>query len=88
MIRFEGVRSLWAGYFVTLMRDVPFAAVYFLSYEYGKMLQKKLIDKKQLAAPNHLLAGAIAGGVRYEVNSYILCYIIIDYIILYYISFA
>lgn len=68
MIRFEGVRSLWAGYFVTLMRDAPFAAVYFLSYEYGKLLQKKITGLDHLSAPNHLLAGAVAGGIRYPHN--------------------
>lgn len=63
--RREGIHSLFAGYSVTLMRDAPFAAIYFLSYEMMKESQKALFGQKNLNTANHLFAGAIAGGIRY-----------------------
>ena len=40
----EGIKGLWTGYSISVMRDAPFAAVYFLSYEVLKSLQAMLIS--------------------------------------------
>jgi len=40
LLKTEGVRGLWAGYTIAALRDVPFAMVYFLSYELTKHAQK------------------------------------------------
>lgn len=44
LLREEGIKGLWTGYSISLMRDVPFAAVYFLSYEVLKSLQAMLMS--------------------------------------------
>ena len=49
------------------MRDVPFASIYFLSYEYGKIMQDQILNYIKLDdkgyTPSNLLAGACAGGI-------------------------
>lgn len=65
----EGVRrGLWRGFGVTLMRDVPFAATYFTTYELAKHQQTQLLLARagqegvaRLGTVNHLAAGAWAG---------------------------
>ena len=65
----EGIRTgLWRGFWVTLMRDVPFAATYFTTYELAKHTQSKLLlariptgESPTLGTLNHLAAGAWAG---------------------------
>ena len=42
----EGVRALWAGLGATILRDVPFAAVYFFAYEWSKTLQSKWLRQQ------------------------------------------
>lgn len=68
IIATEGLRKgLLAGYTVTLLRDAPFAGIYFTTYEYLKKLQGgSLLNVKGgdgLHAGNHLIAGATAGAV-------------------------
>ena len=60
--------GLWRGFSVTLLRDVPFAATYFTTYELAKHTQTNLLQARALQehAPvlgtlNHLAAGAWAG---------------------------
>ncbi|KAF2074660.1 hypothetical protein CYY_004055 [Polysphondylium violaceum] len=55
---------------VSLLRDLPFSAIYFTSYELSRNYQKKLINlnnhtnvKRKLTPINNLTAGAIAGAV-------------------------
>jgi solute carrier family 25 protein 39/40 len=43
MVASEGVRSLWRGLTLTLWRDVPFSAIYWWGYEYGR---NALIDAR------------------------------------------
>lgn len=64
IVRTEGLRSLFAGYSVTLMRDAPFAAIYFLSYESMKEAQQRVFGLTKLSTPHHLAAGAVAGAIR------------------------
>lgn len=42
----EGVRALWAGLGATILRDVPFAAVYFFAYESSKTLQSQWLGQQ------------------------------------------
>eukprot|EP00160_Parvularia_atlantis_P001471 Unigene11173_Nuclearia_a/m.34186 Unigene11173_Nuclearia_a/g.34186 ORF Unigene11173_Nuclearia_a/g.34186 Unigene11173_Nuclearia_a/m.34186 type:complete len:346 (+) Unigene11173_Nuclearia_a:37-1074(+) len=69
ILRDEGLLGgLLSGYTVTLLRDVPFAATYFTTYELGKHVQTKIMRsaypdmvETDLKAVNHLVAGAGAG---------------------------
>jgi solute carrier family 25 iron transporter 28/37 len=60
LIKTEGIRGLWTGYTISALRDVPFASIYFVTYELIKSLQQKYLHQSSM--PNHLLAGAMAGG--------------------------
>eukprot|EP01087_Luapelamoeba_hula_P020954 TRINITY_DN7234_c0_g1_i4.p1 TRINITY_DN7234_c0_g1~~TRINITY_DN7234_c0_g1_i4.p1 ORF type:complete len:382 (+),score=60.10 TRINITY_DN7234_c0_g1_i4:37-1182(+) len=65
LLKTEGVGGLWTGYSITVLRDAPFAAIYFLSYEMLKEVQHQLTgipEEERLKAYNHLIAGAGAGG--------------------------
>eukprot|EP00741_Cyanophora_paradoxa_P021351 tig00021348_g20610.t1 len=71
--RSEGLRGMFAGYGVTLLRDAPFAMIYFTSYELFKRAQGGLraapadapagraASDPELGTGNFLLAGAAAG---------------------------
>ena len=56
----EGVRALWSGLGATIMRDIPFAATYFLAYETSKTLQIKLMGPQDPPLTAHSPANAIA----------------------------
>jgi len=60
--KYEGVRGLFTGYIPSLFRDVPFAALYFCTYETMKSAQYRLTGRP-LTSKNHLLAGATAGAI-------------------------
>lgn len=59
--------GLWRGFSVTLLRDVPFAATYFTTYELAKHVQTKILmartggEPPTLGTLNHLASGAWAG---------------------------
>lgn len=55
-----GVTGFFQGYKITLLRDAPFAGIYFTTYEISKYYTKKITNVKAL---NHLLSGAIAGAI-------------------------
>ena len=62
----EGYRGLFQGYISTMMRDVPFAGLYFSSYESFKYVQRVYLlkdgnESSQLTHIHHLFAGALAG---------------------------
>lgn len=72
----QGLKGFWSGYSVTLLRDAPFAAIYFTSYEALKRLQLKLLEKRDFAtgynknekttaqkSAAHFISGAFAGAI-------------------------
>ncbi|XP_050696247.1 probable mitochondrial glutathione transporter SLC25A40 isoform X1 [Eriocheir sinensis] len=54
-----GVRSLWRGWVPTVLRDVPFSILYWLSYEKQKILMNQQCPSFQFT----LIAGAVSGGI-------------------------
>lgn len=54
-----GVRSLWRGWVPTVLRDVPFSVLYWLSYEKLKIIMNQQCPSFQFT----LVAGAVSGGV-------------------------
>ncbi|KAJ8919155.1 hypothetical protein NQ315_012141 [Exocentrus adspersus] len=61
LIKQDGVRGLWKGVFPTLLRDVPFSAVYWMNYETIKSLH----GHSESVPPFwfSFLAGAISGTI-------------------------
>ncbi|KAL4655472.1 mitochondrial carnitine/acylcarnitine carrier protein-like [Arapaima gigas] len=58
----QGIRSVYKGTVLTLLRDVPSSGVYFLTYEYVKnLLTPEGQSVNQLSTPRILLAGGTAG---------------------------
>lgn len=55
-----GFKGFFTGYKVTLLRDAPFAGIYFSSYELLKKQTRSLFDTK---AFQHFSAGALAGAI-------------------------
>lgn len=50
MVATQGIRSLWRGLTLTLWRDVPFSAIYWWGYEYGR---NAITDVRGRAAARH-----------------------------------
>ncbi|KAF8565687.1 hypothetical protein P879_04410 [Paragonimus westermani] len=62
LYREGGVRSLFRGTAVTLLRDIPASGAYFLSYEWIKEVLRKSSDSAdQLSVGKTLFAGGVAG---------------------------
>uniref|UniRef100_A0AAX7UF61 Uncharacterized protein n=1 Tax=Astatotilapia calliptera TaxID=8154 RepID=A0AAX7UF61_ASTCA len=58
----QGIRSVYKGTVLTLIRDVPSSGLYFLTYEYLKdVLTPEGQSVSQLSTPRILLAGGVAG---------------------------
>uniref|UniRef100_A0A672LZL1 Mitochondrial carnitine/acylcarnitine carrier protein-like n=1 Tax=Sinocyclocheilus grahami TaxID=75366 RepID=A0A672LZL1_SINGR len=57
----QGIRSVYKGTVLTLIRDVPSNGVYFLTYEYLKQSLTPEGDVHHLSTSRVLLAGGIAG---------------------------
>ncbi|CCG80718.1 putative Mitochondrial carrier protein [Taphrina deformans PYCC 5710] len=57
MVRADGVRTLWRGLNLTLMRDVPFSAFYWLGYERTKT---RMVDA---GVTSPFLQSFISGGI-------------------------
>lgn len=58
-IKYDGYLSLWRGLGPTILRDVPFSAVYWLNYEY----YKKKFNRPHPSFSFSFVAGAAAGTV-------------------------
>lgn len=59
VVKYSGVSGLWMGLGITLLRDVPFSAIYWLHYE---TIKQKFRGTQQTFTFN-LAAGAIAGSI-------------------------
>uniref|UniRef100_A0A1Q3FGJ2 Putative solute carrier family 25 member 40 n=1 Tax=Culex tarsalis TaxID=7177 RepID=A0A1Q3FGJ2_CULTA len=59
MLRLQGVLGLWNGFFPTILRDVPFSAIYWTTYE----TLKKRSDVTQPTFWFSFAAGAVSGSV-------------------------
>nr|XP_023693311.1 mitochondrial carnitine/acylcarnitine carrier protein-like isoform X3 [Paramormyrops kingsleyae] len=58
----RGIRSIYKGTMLTLIRDVPSTGLYFLTYEYlKKFLTPEGRSVNELSTPQILLAGGVAG---------------------------
>ncbi|XP_048879092.1 mitochondrial carnitine/acylcarnitine carrier protein isoform X1 [Brienomyrus brachyistius] len=58
----RGIRSVYKGTMLTLIRDVPSTGLYFLTYEYlKKFLTPEGRSVNELSTPQILLAGGVAG---------------------------
>uniref|UniRef100_A0A3Q3WN12 Uncharacterized protein n=1 Tax=Mola mola TaxID=94237 RepID=A0A3Q3WN12_MOLML len=64
----QGIRSVYKGTVLTLIRDVPSSGLYFLTYEYLKrFLTAEGQSVHQLSTPNILLAGGVAGILNWTI---------------------
>ena len=74
LVRSQGVRGLWNGYTATLLRDVPFSALYWPLYEQAKyLLNSYSYSANIVAVYNHnfiinFLSGFVAGSVASTVT--------------------
>lgn len=59
VVKFSGISGLWMGLSTTLLRDVPFSAIYWLNYE----TIKKIFYTSHQTFTFNLAAGAISGSV-------------------------
>lgn len=59
VVRYSGISGLWMGLSSTLLRDVPFSAIYWLNYE----TIKKFFYTSQQTFTFNLAAGAVAGSI-------------------------
>ncbi|XP_059189335.1 mitochondrial carnitine/acylcarnitine carrier protein isoform X1 [Centropristis striata] len=64
----QGIRSVYKGTVLTLIRDVPSNGLYFLTYEYLKnFLTPEGESVSQLSTPKILLAGGVAGLLNWTI---------------------
>eukprot|EP00128_Syssomonas_multiformis_P015411 Colp12_sorted_trinity150504_noHs@19901 len=71
-VRTEGVLSLWRGLVPTLLRDVPFSAIYWSSYEtVGGILQQRASLKEGQKKPFWIsfTAGAVSGMIAATITT-------------------
>lgn len=61
VVRYSGISGLWMGLSSTLLRDVPFSAIYWLNYETIKKFCSSYNSQQTFTF--NLAAGAIAGSV-------------------------
>ncbi|KAF9525853.1 mitochondrial carrier domain-containing protein [Crepidotus variabilis] len=59
----EGVRGLYRGFRITVMREIPFTSLQFPLYEFLKSKLSQKIGRKPLYAREAAVCGSIAGGV-------------------------
>ncbi|XP_024888169.1 solute carrier family 25 member 40-like isoform X1 [Temnothorax curvispinosus] len=61
VVRYSGISGLWMGLSSTLLRDVPFSAIYWLNYETIKKVYSSYSSQQTFTF--NLAAGAIAGSI-------------------------
>lgn len=59
MIKVQGITGLWKGLFATVLRDVPFSAIYWTSYE----SVKQMFNVSTPTIAFSFICGATAGAV-------------------------
>lgn len=62
-VKTEGWRSLWRGFGPTLLRDVPFSAMYWYNYEKGKIWLCKRYQTREPTFAITFISGAVSGSV-------------------------
>ncbi|XP_052358647.1 probable mitochondrial glutathione transporter SLC25A40 isoform X1 [Oncorhynchus keta] len=62
-VRNEGWRSLWRGWGPTLLRDVPFSAMYWYNYEKGKAWLCKHNNIREPTFAITFISGAVSGSI-------------------------
>nr|XP_023021408.1 solute carrier family 25 member 40-like isoform X1 [Leptinotarsa decemlineata] len=67
LVRQDGVRGLWKGIFPTLYRDVPFSAIYWMSYETIKVLLGG--PDPQPSFWRSFISGGISGGLAATITT-------------------
>lgn len=63
LVKQDGVTGLWRGLFSTLLRDVPFSAVYWTNYE----AIKSFFGVTTPSFGFSFFAGAVSGSVRHPI---------------------
>ncbi|XP_050446463.1 probable mitochondrial glutathione transporter SLC25A40 [Cataglyphis hispanica] len=59
VVKYSGISGLWMGLSTTLLRDVPFSAIYWLNYE----TIKKIFYTSHQTFTFNLVAGAVSGSI-------------------------
>jgi len=67
LVKAQGVKGLWNGYTATLLRDVPFSALYWPLYEQSKAIMNMYTSNRDSFLVN-FGSGAIAGSVASTVT--------------------
>lgn len=67
LVKAQGVKGLWNGYTATLLRDVPFSALYWPLYEQSKAIMNMYTSSRDSFLVN-FGSGAIAGSVASTVT--------------------
>lgn len=62
-VQTEGWRSLWRGFGPTLLRDVPFSAMYWYNYEKGKIWLCERYKTREPTFAITFISGAVSGSV-------------------------
>lgn len=63
VVQTEGWLSLWRGLGPTLLRDVPFSALYWYNYEMGKTLLCERYNAREPTFTVTFISGAVSGSV-------------------------
>lgn len=62
----EGIRAFYRSYFTTLMMNIPFQSIHFVSYEF---MQNIMNRKREYNPQAHVVSGAVAGGFAAAVTT-------------------
>ena len=76
VVKYNGVKGLWMGLSATLLRDVPFSAIYWFNYEGIKRMAPSSTSQ---TFTFNFVAGAIAGSVSLISKKTTICNLNIDY---------
>lgn len=59
VFRNEGLAAFYRSYFTSLMMNIPFQSIHFMTYEFT---QNILNQKREYSPQAHVISGAVAGG--------------------------